>query len=111
MSIISQQKDLENFSDQMLMQLGQQPDARYPGYLVVSEVQRRADLEKRYNNEKAKADAANPPPIAEQRFMGLAGAEGADSTTMMAYGGGLIPEGVASKEEKLSLPEIFEMLV
>ena len=94
MSIISQQKDLENFSDQMLMQLGQQPDARYPGYLVVSEVQRRADLEKRYNNEKAKADAANPPPIAEQRFMGLAGAagaEGADSTTMMAYGGGLIP--------------------
>ena len=91
MSIISQAKDLENFSDQMLMQLGQQPDARYPGYLVVSEVQRRADLEKRYNNEKAKADAASPPPIAEQRFMGLAGAEGVDSTTMMAYGGGLIP--------------------
>ena len=94
MSIISQAKDLENFSDQMLMQLGQQPDARYAPYLVVGEVQRRADLEKRYNNEKAKADAANPPPIAEQRFMGLAGAEGAegaDSTTMMAYGGGLIP--------------------
>ena len=90
MSIISQAKDLENFSDQMLQQLGQQPDGRYAPYLVLFEVERRTNLEKRYANEKAKADAANPPPIAEQRFMGLGGIASLDPS----MGGGQPSQGM-----------------
>ena len=73
MSIIDQQLELENLPDQQLMQLGQQPDPRFPMYLVVSEVERRRDMRQRYEAEMAKHQAANPPDIATQRFQELGG--------------------------------------
>lgn len=68
MSIIDQQKDLENFPDQLLMQLGQAPDPEYPPYLVITEIERRTDMRKRYQVEMQKHQAANPPNIATQRI-------------------------------------------
>lgn len=71
MSIIDQQLELESVPDQMLMQLSQQPDQRYPMYLVAAESQRRKDLRDRHQAEMAKHEAANPPTVIDQRMNDL----------------------------------------
>ena len=73
MSIVDISLDLENLPDQMLQQLGQGGDPQYPQYLVLAEVQRRADMRQRYQAQQAKQQAANPPDIATQRLAELGG--------------------------------------
>ncbi|MAH51889.1 hypothetical protein CMI37_39090, partial [Candidatus Pacearchaeota archaeon] len=78
MSIFDQQQDLENFPDELLIQMGQQPDPRYPSYLVIAEIERRRDMRQRHEAEMAKHQAANPPDIATQRIAELGGIAGVD---------------------------------
>ena len=78
MSLFDKQQDLENESDQKLIQLGQEPDPKYPSYLVVTEVERRMDMRKRHQAEVQKHQAANPPDIATQRMNELGGIAGLD---------------------------------
>jgi len=73
MSIVDIALDLENLPDQMLQQLGQGGDPRYPQYLVMAEAQRRKDMRDRFQAQQAKQQAANPPSIAEQRMAELGG--------------------------------------
>lgn len=68
MSIFDLTRELEDFSDQRLMQETQQPSGQYPPYLVVTEIQRRRDLRQRYNADKQK-QVLSEPSIAEQRVM------------------------------------------
>ena len=80
MSILTQQKDLEAFSDQMLAQESTQPSGQYPLYLVAAEIQRRADLRERFANQQKMGQAVQPSVI-EQRIAqmmqsGIGGAPG-----------------------------------
>ena len=54
MSLYDLSKDLENVSDQNLMQMAQNPAAMYPQFLVLAEVQRRNQVRQRYETELAK---------------------------------------------------------
>lgn len=54
MSLYDLSKDLENVSDQNLMQMAQDPAAMYPQFLVLAEVQRRNQVRQRYETELAK---------------------------------------------------------
>ena len=92
MSIFDKQQDLENESDQALIQLGQQPNPQYPSYLVMAEVERRRDMRQRHEAEMAKHQAANPPDIATQRMAELGGIAGVDP----AMGQGPPPEDMAA---------------
>ena len=45
--------ELEYVPKDQLIQMSQNPDSQYPPYLVLSEIQRRTQMEKRYNAEEA----------------------------------------------------------
>lgn len=69
-NIFQQQQDLESFSDQMLAREVQQPSGRYPQYLVASELQRRADLRRRFSQQNMPGPA---PTVVEQRMAEMGG--------------------------------------
>lgn len=66
MSLIDQQKDLENFSDQALLQEAMQPMRGYPPFLVASEIQRRQQDRARVQ-QQAMAAQPEAPPVAMQQ--------------------------------------------
>jgi hypothetical protein len=66
MSLIDQQKDLENFSDQALLQEAMQPMRGYPPYLVAAEIQRRQQDRTRVQQQTMAAQAEAPPVAMQQ---------------------------------------------
>lgn len=90
MSLIDQQKDLENFSDQALLQEATQPQFGYPPYLVTAEIQRRQQDRARVQQQTMAAQG-EAPPVAQQQV-----AEFANQIAPMAQPepvmGGMPPE-------------------
>lgn len=82
MNILDQQKDLEGFSDQMLVQEGQQPTGQYAQFIVASEMERRRKLRERYKAQKAQAELKKPSVI-EQRMQELQGIPSVDPSLQM----------------------------
>lgn len=66
MSLIDQQKDLENFSDQALLQEAMQPMRGYPPYLVAAEIQRRQQDRSRVQQQTMAAQPEAPPVAMQQ---------------------------------------------
>lgn len=66
MSLINQQKDLESFSDQALLQEAMQPMRGYPPFLVASEIQRRQQDRARVQQQTMAAQAEAPPVAMQQ---------------------------------------------
>ena len=64
-NIIQQQQDLEYFPDEQLISEAQQPSGRFPGYLVIAEVERRQEFRDRYNASQ-QAQQGEQPSIMEQ---------------------------------------------
>ena len=81
MGIFDQQKDLEGFSDQMLVQEIEQPSGRYQRVLTMTEMERRKQMRERYKAEKAKAELAKPS-IIEQRSKELQGIPSVDQSAI-----------------------------
>ena len=81
MGIFDQQKDLEGFSDQMLVQEIEQPSGRYQRVLTMTEMERRKQMRERYEAEKAKAELAKPS-IIEQRSRELQGIPSVDQSAI-----------------------------
>jgi hypothetical protein len=54
MNILEQEDIIKGLPDQALMQEAQMPSGQVPQYLVVSEIQRRSDMRKRYKSEQEK---------------------------------------------------------
>ena len=52
MNILEQEDIIKGLPDQALMQEAQRPSGQVPQYLVVSEIQRRSDMRKRYKSEQ-----------------------------------------------------------
>ena len=72
MSLYDLSKDLENVSDQNLMQMAQDPAAMYPQFLVLAEVQRRNQVRQRYETELAKQQQPQTT-VSEEVMMEFAG--------------------------------------
>lgn len=66
MSLIDQQKDLENFSDQALLQEAMQPMRGYPPFLVAAEIQRRQQDRSRVQQQTMAAQPEAPPVAMQQ---------------------------------------------
>tara|TARA_R100001509_G_scaffold24145_2_gene12729 strand:+ start:919 stop:2616 length:1698 start_codon:yes stop_codon:yes gene_type:complete len=71
MSLIDVAEELEYVPEQELINLSQNPNSRYPQFLVLSEVQRRNQMRKMYENQVAKQ---NQPmtTVADEKVMELA---------------------------------------
>jgi len=71
MSLIDVAEELEYVPEQELISLSQNPNSRYPQFLVLSEVQRRNQMRKMYENQVAKQ---NQPmtTVADEKVMELA---------------------------------------
>ena len=48
-NLVQVAEELEYVPKEQLIQMSQSPDSRYPQYLVLSEIQRRTQMEKMYN--------------------------------------------------------------
>ena len=52
-NLVQVAEELEYVPKEQLIQMSQSPDSRYPQYLVLSEIQRRTQMEKMYNAQEA----------------------------------------------------------
>tara|TARA_R100000234_G_scaffold116912_1_gene94565 strand:- start:1043 stop:3004 length:1962 start_codon:yes stop_codon:yes gene_type:complete len=59
-NLVQVAEELEYVPKDQLIQMSQNPDSRYPQYLVLSEIQRRTQMEKMYNAQEA---AMNQPQM------------------------------------------------
>ena len=70
MNILEMEDGVKGLPDEILIQQAQQPSGQLPQYLLISEVQRRADMRKRYQQQMQEAE----PTVAEQILQeGIAG--------------------------------------
>jgi len=99
MSIIIQEDQLKGIPDQALASELENPSGGFPQYLVFAELNRRADLRKRYSEQKAQAPASTMAEEMVSQVMG--GAPQAQPMQMMrdggivgySNGGGVLPFG------------------
>ena len=99
MSIIIQEDQLKGMPDQALASELENPSGGFPQYLVFAELNRRADLRKRYSEQKAQAPASTMAEEMVSQVMG--GAPQAQPMQMMrdggivgySNGGGVLPFG------------------
>jgi len=85
MSIIIQEDQLKSMPDQALASELENPSGGFPQYLVFAELNRRADLRKRYSEQKAQAPASTMAEEMVSQVMG--GAPQAQPMQMMRDGG------------------------
>lgn len=71
MSLIDVAAELEYVPEQELIQLSQNPNSRFPQYLVLSEVQRRNQMRRMYENQVNKAEQPLTT-VADEKVMELA---------------------------------------
>jgi len=84
-NIIQAEDDVKGMPDQALQQMAQRPDGRYPQFLVVSEIQRRSNMRKRFESQQNNQPQGTvkdqivqqgiaslaPPPPQMQQAMGV----------------------------------------
>lgn len=82
-NIIQAEDDVKGMPDQALQQMAQRPDGRYPQFLVVSEIQRRSNMRKRFESQQQPQGTVKdqivqqgiaslaPPPPQMQQAMGV----------------------------------------
>jgi len=72
MNILQMEDQVKGIPDQQLMQAAQNPDGQIPQFLLVSEVQRRGDMRKRYQQDQAKMpEGTITDKIMNEGIMGL----------------------------------------
>jgi hypothetical protein len=106
MSLIDQQKDLESFSDQALLQEATQPMRGYPPYLVAAEIQRRQQDRDRVQRQSA-AQQPEAPPVSEQQINMFASqlAQQAPMAAGEAPGADMMGMGGVGIEQPMMAPE------
>ena len=88
MNILQQEDMVKGLPDEALMQEAQEPSGQLPQYLLISEVQRRADMRKRYQQQMQEAE----PTVAEQVLQeGIAGLAPPPEQMQQAMNGGQPP--------------------
>jgi len=88
MNILQQEDMVKGLPDEALMQEAEQPSGQLPQYLLISEVQRRADMRKRYQQQMQEAE----PTVAEQVLQeGIAGLAPPPEPMQQAMNGGQPP--------------------
>ena len=71
MNILEQEDIIKGLPDQALMQEAQMPSGQVPQYLVVSEIQRRSDMRKRYKAEQGEMPQATvKEQVVQEGIMG-----------------------------------------
>jgi len=72
MSLIDRATELEYYPEQQLIQMSQDPQGQYPQFLVLSEIQRRNNMRRMYQNEVNKMNQPSTT-VAEEAVMEFAG--------------------------------------
>ena len=72
MSLIDRAAELEYYPEQQLIQMSQDPQGQYPQFLVLSEIQRRNNMRRMYQNEVNKMNQPSTT-VAEEAVMEFAG--------------------------------------
>jgi hypothetical protein len=72
MSLIDRATELEYYPEQQLIEMSQDPQGQYPQFLVLSEIQRRNNMRRMYQNEVNKMNQPTTT-VAEESVMELAG--------------------------------------
>ena len=75
-NLVELSNQLEDFPEQQLVQMSQDPNSMYPSYLVLSEIQRRNQMRKMYEAQQPKPETT----VAEEvigEFAGQQGLQGA----------------------------------
>ena len=65
MNILEQEDIIKGLPDQALMQEAQMPSGQVPQYLVVSEIQRRSDMRKRFKEQQPKEGTVKDQVVQE----------------------------------------------
>ena len=73
MNILEVEDIIKGLPDQALMQEAQAPSGQVPQFLVVSEIQRRADMRKRYQSQQEQPQGTVAEQIVQGGIMGLGG--------------------------------------
>ena len=68
-NLVQLSNDLEFVPKEQLIQMSQDPNSQYPSYLVLSEIQRRTQLDKAYEAQQPKPQAS----VAEELVAEFAG--------------------------------------
>ena len=85
MNILQQEDMVKGLPDEALIQEAEQPSGQLPQYLLISEVQRRADMRKRHQQQMQEAE----PTVAEQVLQeGIAGLASPPEQMQQAMNGG-----------------------
>ena len=71
MNILDAEDMIKGLPDQALMQEAQMPSGRMPQFLVVSEIQRRSDMRKRYQAQQQEAMPSVKDQIVQEGIMGM----------------------------------------
>lgn len=100
MNLIEKQKEIESLSDEALMREGQAPTGQWPGFLVMSELQRRGDLRKRYQAQQAQQELKKPS-VLEQKVEELRGIPSVDSSATMGPQGPMPGGGVPAMQGQM----------
>lgn len=72
MSLVDRANELEYVPEEQLIQMSQSPDGQYPQFLVLSEIQRRNQMRRMYENQMAKMNQPSTT-VAEEAVMEFAG--------------------------------------
>jgi hypothetical protein len=72
MSLVDRANELEYVPEEQLIQMSQSPDGQYPQFLVLSEIQRRNQMRRMYENQMAKMNQPSTT-VADEAVMEFAG--------------------------------------
>ena len=75
-NLVELSNELEDFPEQQLVQMSQDPNSMYPSYLVLSEIQRRNQMRKMYDAQQPKPQTTVAEEVV-QEFAGQQGLQGA----------------------------------
>jgi len=75
-NLVELSNQLEDFPEQQLVQMSQDPNSMYPSYLVLSEIQRRNQMRKMYDAQQPKPQTTVAEEVV-QEFSGQQGLQGA----------------------------------
>ena len=71
-NIIQMEDDIKGMPDQTLQMLARQPSSQVPQFLVVSEIQRRTDMRKRFEAQKQQPQGSVSDRIVDEGLASLA---------------------------------------
>jgi hypothetical protein len=72
MNILQMEDTIKGLPDETLMQEAEQPTGQVPQYLVISEVQRRTDMRKRYQQEEEQPQGTVADQVIQEGIAGIA---------------------------------------